>query len=90
MALYRDTTLSLTNRIIIQSSSLALKELQMMTLENENEKDIHSNQRDVVLILFKIKEKRGLIIFIQSGFFVSNAERLMNSNSSNKNIIGIV
>jgi hypothetical protein len=62
----------------------------MMTLENENEKDIHSNQRDVVLILFKIKEKRGLIIFIQSGFFVSNAERLMNSNSSNKNIIGIV
>jgi hypothetical protein len=43
MALYRDTTLSLTNRIIItHSSSLALKELQMMTLENENEKDIHT------------------------------------------------
>jgi hypothetical protein len=42
MALYRDTALSLTNRIIIYSSSLALKELQMMTLENENEKDIHT------------------------------------------------
>jgi hypothetical protein len=76
MALYRDTTLSLTNRIIIiHSSSLGLKELQMMTLENENEKDIHSNQRDVVLILFKIKGKRGLTILLFSMAFLSQMQR---------------